>query len=310
MFSVTEENFNYTISLIDGNNNLIKIRVNAVNDNNKLYQKVSLLFNSDELASGKIVFTTDEYYAYRIAVRSVDNQIHIVVSVDGIIIVDKLVDEIEVGNNLKIQTGRVGTYSFKDFRAGDIKKPIINWQGKSTYTFKQGEEKPTDYLFVSSLYVSDNVDFDGISYETAVVEWQEGAVVDGKLQKGEWTVTISISDSSNNIARMTVLAVVSNDMEFMVYFGDAEGQVYNKGDLIERPTDPIKEEDEYGTYVFDGWYFNDRKWDFANDIVLEDVYLEARFINVKSKQFTITLVSEGLENNYQYEFKFFFTDIP
>jgi hypothetical protein len=107
---------------------------------------------------------------------------------------------------------------------------------------------------------------------------------------------------------MTVLAVVSNDMQFMVYFGDAEGQVYNKGDLIERPTDPIKEEDEYGTYVFDGWYFNDRKWDFANDIVLEDVYLEARFINVKSKQFTITLVSEGLENNYQYDFKFNYTE--
>ena len=61
-------------------------------------------------------------------------------------------------------------------------------------------------------------------------------------------------------------------------------------------------------YVFDGWYFNDRKWDFANDIVLEDVYLEARFINVKSKQFTITLVSEGLENNYQYDFKFNYTE--
>ena len=308
LFSATEKNLNYTISLLDDNNNVIKIRVTAVSENNKLYQKVALLFNADELDSGKIAFTTDELYAYRIAVSSVDNQIHIVVSVDGVILVDELIDDLEAGANLKIQTGKAGTYSFKDFKAGDIKKPIINWQGKSTYTFKHGEEKPDDTLFIGSLYASDNVDFDGISYETATVEWQEGAVVDGKLQKGNWIVTISISDSSNNIARMTVLAVVSNDMEFMVYFGDAEGQVYNKGDLIERPTDPIKEEDEYGTYVFDGWYFNDRKWDFANDIVLEDVYLEARFINVKSKQFTITLVSEGLENNYQYDFKFNYTE--
>ena len=308
LFSATEKNLNYTISLLDDNNNVIKIRVTAVSENNKLYQKVALLFNADELDSGKIAFTTDELYAYRIALTSVDNQLRIVVSVDGVILVDELIDDLEAGANLKIQTGKAGTYSFKDFKAGDIKKPIINWQGKSTYTFKHGEEKPDDTLFIGSLYASDNVDFDGISYETATVEWQNGAIVDGKLQKGEWTVTISISDSSNNIARMTVLAVVSNDMQFMVYFGDAEGQVYNKGDLIERPTDPIKEEDEYGTYVFDGWYFNDRKWDFANDIVLEDVYLEARFINVKSKQFTITLVSEGLENNYQYDFKFNYTE--
>lgn len=61
---------------------------------------------------------------------------------------------------------------------------------------------------------------------------------------------------------------------------DIPTQTLTYGDVITEPTAPTKDEDEQFVYTFDGWYFDDVKWNFS-DPVTEDVVLTARFIATK-----------------------------
>ena len=79
-------------------------------------------------------------------------------------------------------------------------------------------------------------------------------------------------------------------------------QIHTKGELLTKPADPTKEGDEAVNYIFDGWYLGDKKWDFANDYAFEDITLVAVF-TVEYKEYTVTVVSDGLENAYTYTFQ-------
>lgn len=58
--------------------------------------------------------------------------------------------------------------------------------------------------------------------------------------------------------------------------GDApQPQYVGKGFYATEPTAP-----EASGYLFDGWYFQDIKWDFENNKISDDITLEARFIKL------------------------------
>ena len=51
-----------------------------------------------------------------------------------------------------------------------------------------------------------------------------------------------------------------------------------KGGLIQEPRTPVKTSGTANrVIVFDGWYYGDKKWDFAADKVESDVTLKARW---------------------------------
>lgn len=255
--------------------------------------------------SNQIAFVLDEWYAMRIAVEIEDGKILVSVAIDGIVIITTETSyEGEVGDEIKIKKS-YGELTFADFRTGDIKKPKITWQGKEVYRFIVGDDKPSDLIFRRVLSATDNYDKGSLTADDFTIEWQEGAIKEGRLEVGEWLVTFSISDSAGNISHYTTKVLVTNPTEIVVTY-IAEGKVEYvttiKGKLITKPLDPSKEGDENVDYIFDGWYLGEKKWDFANDYTFEDISLTAVF-KTENKEYIVALTSEGLENNYTYNFK-------
>ena len=69
---------------------------------------------------------------------------------------------------------------------------------------------------------------------------------------------------------------------YIVTFDTAGGSVIDPqtvlyGEKAVRPNDPTKNPDSKYEYVFAGWYFEDREWDFENDIVRADMALTAKW---------------------------------
>jgi hypothetical protein len=182
---------------------------------------------------------------------------------------------------------------------------VLDWQGKDIYAFTASEGKPSDSAFTRALNVTDNYDKTDFSAGDIVVVWEEGAIQNGKLLAGEWTVTISVSDKVGNVAYLEIPVLVIASDDITVSF-NVDGKVDYvstiKGALLEKPIEPTKASDESANYIFDGWYVGDKKWDFANDLAFDGVELVAVF-KAEYKKYTVTIVSEGLDSNYTYIFK-------
>ena len=122
---------------------------------------------------------------------------------------------------------------------------------------------------------------------TVQVIWQEGAVTEGKLNEGVWTVTLSVSDTAGNIAQHTIAVVVEDSYKVTVSFdGVPTDTIYHIGDLLVEPEAPVQE-----GYTFEGWYVGDVKWDFVNDVVTGDLALTSKFVKVETT-YTVVLTSE------------------
>ena len=281
------------------------VRITGYRNPNESTQGFNVYIDGQFEASQQVAFVSDEWYAVRLAVTFDSGKIGVSVAVDGIEIINVTADhDGEIGDEIKIRKS-YGTLTFADFRTGDIKKPVINWQGKKVSKFTAGEEKPSDTVFTRVLSATDNYDKVNFSADEFNIEWQDGAIEDGKLVAGEWTVTISVSDKAGNVAYYTATALVIDPDEITVAF-DVDGKVVYaagvKGALIEKPADPVKEGDNRISYVFDGWYYGENKWDFVNDYALNDIELKAVF-KTEYKEYSVTVVSKGLDNNYEYAFK-------
>ena len=51
----------------------------------------------------------------------------------------------------------------------------------------------------------------------------------------------------------------------------------SSGKTIEKPTDPIKPSSDSQDFSFNGWYYGNELWDFANDVVVSDMVLVAHY---------------------------------
>ena len=91
----------------------------------------------------------------------------------------------------------------------------------------------------------------------------------------------SVNDGSANASEERISESQRNDELFTVKFESDGGSAVNavtvkSGEKIPEPKSPVKATLEK-QYAFKGWYYQDKKWDFENDVVTENIVLTAKW---------------------------------
>ena len=91
----------------------------------------------------------------------------------------------------------------------------------------------------------------------------------------------SDNDDSANASEERISESQRNDELFTVKFESDGGSAVNavtvkSGEKIPEPKSPVKATLEK-QYAFKGWYYRDKKWDFENDVVTENITLTAKW---------------------------------
>ena len=91
----------------------------------------------------------------------------------------------------------------------------------------------------------------------------------------------SVNDGSANASEERISESQRNDELFTVKFESDGGSAVNavtvkSGEKIPEPKSPVKATLEK-QYAFKGWYYRDKKWDFENDVVTENITLTAKW---------------------------------
>lgn len=91
----------------------------------------------------------------------------------------------------------------------------------------------------------------------------------------------SVNDDSANAGEEKISEFQRNDELFTVKFESDGGSAVNavtvkSGEKIPEPKSPVKATLEK-QYAFKGWYYQDKKWDFENDVVTENIVLTAKW---------------------------------
>ena len=91
----------------------------------------------------------------------------------------------------------------------------------------------------------------------------------------------SVNDDSTNASEERISESQRNDELFTVKFESDGGSAVNaitvkSGEKIPEPKSPVKATLEK-QYAFKGWYYQDKKWDFENDVVTENIVLTAKW---------------------------------
>lgn len=91
----------------------------------------------------------------------------------------------------------------------------------------------------------------------------------------------SDNDDSANASEERISESQRNDDLFTVKFESDGGSAVNavtvkSGEKIPEPKSPVKATLEK-QYAFKGWYYQDKKWDFENDVVTENITLTAKW---------------------------------
>lgn len=91
----------------------------------------------------------------------------------------------------------------------------------------------------------------------------------------------SVNDDSANASEERISESQRNDELFTVKFESDGGSAVNavtvkSGEKIPEPKSPVKATLEK-QYAFKGWYYQNKKWDFENDVVTENIVLTAKW---------------------------------
>ncbi|MBQ6980541.1 MAG: hypothetical protein IJQ07_07880 [Clostridia bacterium] len=161
----------------------------------------------------------------------------------------------------------------------DTAAPYIYYYGEDEYLVFTGDAVND---FSSTFYAFDERD-GAVPY---VIDIPTDATTDGKWNKGEWTIKIVATDLSENKCEKEIKVTVINSEEqyLSVYVNGTfsyrvcYGEKIRKDDSEElRDGDPTKEDTVTSYFVFAGWKVNGEFWDFANDVVTEDVWLSPTY---------------------------------
>ena len=176
----------------------------------------------------------------------------------------------------------------------DTEAPYIYYYGENEYlVLADVEGSVSDFLSGLSVYTFDERDGE-VPYETDI---PTGATTDGKWNRGEWRIKIVATDSQNNTREkeITVKAINREEKYLSVYVNGIFSYRVCYGEKIRKDKseelskgEPEKADSATSYFVFSGWTFNGEPWDFANDVVVEDVWLSPTFREYP-RLFTLTV---------------------
>ncbi len=91
----------------------------------------------------------------------------------------------------------------------------------------------------------------------------------------------SVNDDSANAGEERISESQRNDELFTVKFESDGGSAINavtvkSGEKIPEPKSPVKATLEK-QYAFKGWYYQNKKWDFENDVATKNIVLTAKW---------------------------------
>ena len=128
------------------------------------------------------------------------------------------------------------------------------------------------------------------------------------MQMSEKTKRIILFILGSIVIILIILLVMKNfsTKEYVVTFdtnggGNVSTLTIEKNGKVTKPADPVKE-----GYVFDGWYYNNKKFDFNTEIT-QDMKLEARWIPVEATGISLNAQSLTLKPDGTAELKVIFT---
>ena len=172
----------------------------------------------------------------------------------------------------------------------DMDAPYLYYYGEESYLVFAGEEVMD---FSANLFAFDE-------YEGEVdctVELPEGATTEGKWNRGEWQVKMLATDMQGNQSEKTITVTAINEEEeyLSIYVNGFFSLRVRYGEKIDKAKseellrgDPEKAGTNTSYFVFAGWTFNDKLWDFDTDVVTEDVWLSPTYREYK-RLFTLTV---------------------
>ena len=254
--------------------------------------------NENSLASAELpLFNYDEWYSILFYTKVIDSKLSLFVAFDDIVYIHlndvNLKNASNIGNVITTNLLSGNVLIKNAVYGSDNKKPVITYTGKAVYGVLVG----TDAIDFTNKCTSYDL-VDGDVSELIQYIWQEGALTNGKINKGIWDVRIVSIDRSNNKSEMSVVVIGSEKLEVTVTFDGKNPTNYKVGDHIAPVKDP-EIDDETGYYKFIGWYFNDRPWDFENDYLTQDLDFVSKF-QYNIDNYIVSITEEGLENPTSY----------
>lgn len=189
------------------------------------------------------------------------------------------------------------------------------WSETSAPSAPVGEDKKAPYLYyygenecrvfagdVTADFAENALAFDEVDGEVACeVVFPDGAVTDGKWNRGTWQVKIVAADKQGNQTEKEVLvtAIAEEEQYLSIYVNGIFSYRARYGDKIYidkseelSKGNPEKADSATSYFVFTGWEFNGEKWNFDEDIVTEDVYLSPTYKEYK-RLYTLTIQDEN-----------------
>ena len=94
---------------------------------------------------------------------------------------------------------------------------------------------------------------------------------------------------------VTIIEVLEYDIDFNLNGGSGviDNQKIKAGRTISKPNDPIRD-----GYTFDGWYYNDKKWSFTDDVVNDNMILTAEWIANTNTAYKVEHCLQNLDDAY------------
>lgn len=143
--------------------------------------------------------------------------------------------------------------------------------------------------------------------------WSENALdKSGRLTAGVHTWTIEAKDVHGNVTTKTVTFTVTETDPAYTTVTDEKALIGDRtvtfdgknsitvpyGVSIERPIDPVREEDAAARYRFIGWFVGDQEWDFTNKVT-SDVALQSQWKEIK-KVYVVTFDGQAATRKVEY----------
>ena len=176
----------------------------------------------------------------------------------------------------------------------DGKAPYLYYYGENEYQVLVGDG--------TADFAANALAFDEVDGKIACqVEFPDGAVTNGKWNRGTWQVKLIAADAQGNQTErvVSVTAIRAEEQYLSVYINGIFSYRIRYGEKIRRDKsdelnqgDPEKADTATSYFVFTGWTFKGEKWDFENDVVTEDVWLSPTYKEYK-RLYTLTVQDEN-----------------